>query len=271
MKAVGAIFAFCLGLGVVVSIIEKVKGKKGWVEGHRAWFYERNVKRPLDFGLALMALIVLWPVMLILDIAVRGNMGTPVIFTQPRPGLKEKIFYIRKYRTMTNERDGSGNLLSDEKRLTKFGRKMRATSLDELPELVNIIQGDMSIVGPRPQLIRDMVFMSGEHRKRHDVRPGLTGLAQVSGRNAISWDEKLDWDLKYVEDVSFAGDVRILWLTVKKVFGAFRAKSADTAETDVALDYGDALLKAGKISKEKYSALKASVKDLIKENGGVSG
>ena len=189
-------------------------------------------------------------------------MGSPVLFIQPRPGIvkngKETIFDIYKFRSMTDAKDANGKLLSDEKRLPKFGALLRSTSLDELPEVFCILKGDMSVVGPRPQLVRDMVFMSDEQRMRHTAKPGLTGLAQVMGRNEITWEEKLDWDLKYIGKVSFLGDVKILFQTIAAVF-----KRSGITENATALDYGDALLLSGKISKEKYDALQAESQKLL--------
>ena len=178
--------------------------------------YARYIKRILDVLLSGCALIVLSPVLLIVAVLVRTKLGSPVIFCQERPGKDEKIFKMYKFRSMTDARDENGELLPDEVRLTKFGRALRSTSLDELPELWNIFKGDMSIVGPRPQLVRDMVFMTPEQRLRHTVMPGLTGLAQVSGRNAISWEDKLATDLRYIRRITFLGDVKIVLLTVKK-------------------------------------------------------
>lgn len=185
---------------------------------HRKGFYERFIKRPQDFILALVALIILSPVFLIVTILVKIRLGSPVIFIQDRPGLNEKIFKMYKFRSMTNARDGNGELLSDAVRLTKFGKLLRATSLDELPELINILRGDMSIVGPRPLLVQYLSLYNEYQKRRHDVRPGLTGFAQVNGRNSISWKEKFDLDIKYIERVSFIGDWKIIFLTVKKVF-----------------------------------------------------
>ena len=179
--------------------------------------YCRYIKRLLDILLSGCALIVLSPVLLIVAILVRTKLGSPVIFCQERPGKDEKIFKMYKFRSMTDERDEDGNLLPDEVRLTKFGRLLRSTSLDELPELWNIFKGDMSIVGPRPLLVKYLPLYNEDQRRRHDVRPGLTGLAQVSGRNAITWEEKFSHDVRYVEKVSFFLDVRIVMLTVKKV------------------------------------------------------
>jgi lipopolysaccharide/colanic/teichoic acid biosynthesis glycosyltransferase len=164
---------------------------------------------------------------------------------------------------MTDKRDKNGDLLPDDQRLPKFGAMLRSTSLDELPEVFCILNGDMSVIGPRPQLVRDMVFMSDEQRMRHTAKPGLTGLAQVMGRNAITWEEKLDWDLKYIEKVSFLGDVKILFQTVAAVF---RRSGITDGENATALDYGDALLKAGKVSKPQYDALQVHARHLIAEH-----
>ena len=179
--------------------------------------YCRYIKRLLDILLSGCALIVLSPVLLIVAILVRTKLGSPVIFCQERPGKDEKIFRMYKFRSMTDERNEDGNLLPDEVRLTKFGRLLRSTSLDELPELWNIFKGDMSIVGPRPLLVKYLPLYNEEQHHRHDVRPGLTGLAQVSGRNAITWEEKFAHDIQYVENVSLFLDLQIVILTVKKV------------------------------------------------------
>jgi len=179
--------------------------------------YEKYFKRGLDVLLSGIGLIVLSPVMLIVAILVRIKLGSPVIFKQQRPGLNEKIFSMYKFRTMTDERDSAGNLLSDEIRLTKFGKLLRATSLDELPELINILKGDMSIIGPRPLLVEYLELYNAEQKRRHLVRPGLTGLAQINGRNAISWTEKFQLDCEYVDSVTFKQDIIIFFLTIKKV------------------------------------------------------
>lgn len=180
--------------------------------------YKNYIKRFLDFTLSLLALILLSPVMLIIAILVRIKLGTPVIFKQQRPGKNEKIFTLYKFRTMNDKKDENGNLLPDSERLTKFGKLLRSTSLDELPELVNIIKGDMAIVGPRPLLVGYLPLYNEEQKHRHDVRPGLTGLAQVNGRNSISWEEKFKDDLKYVNKITFIGDTKIILKTVGKVF-----------------------------------------------------
>lgn len=180
--------------------------------------YKRFFKRPLDFLLSLIALIILSPILLITAILVRIKLGSPIIFKQQRPGLNEKIFTIYKFRTMTDAKDENGNLLPDSERLTSFGRFLRSTSIDELPELVNILKGDMSIVGPRPLLVEYLPLYNEKQKLRHCVRPGLTGLAQVNGRNAITWEDKFDLDVKYVNNVSFVRDWKIIFLTLKKVF-----------------------------------------------------
>lgn len=180
--------------------------------------YAKYIKRALDFILSLLALIVLSLPMLIIYILVRIKLGKPAIFKQERPGKDEKIFTLYKFRTMTDEKDEQGNLLPDEKRLTKFGKILRSTSLDELPELINILKGDMSIVGPRPLLVEYLEYYTEEEKHRHDVRPGLTGLAQISGRNSISWEEKFKDDLEYVHNVTMINDIKIILKTVVKVF-----------------------------------------------------
>lgn len=226
--------------------------------------YERYVKRILDIVCALAALIVFCWLYAILAILVRIKLGSPVLFTQPRPGKDEKIFKLYKFRSMTDARDENGNLLPDEVRLTSFGKALRATSLDELPEAINILRGDMSVIGPRPQLVRDMVFMTPEQRLRHTVRPGLSGLAQTRGRNAISWDGKLATDLEYIQHVTFLGDVKIILDTVKQVF--FHQKGledSDVDEVEITDDFGDYLLKAGRVDKEEYERKQAEARGLL--------
>lgn len=198
----------------------------------RKSIYQNYIKRLLDFVLALLALIILSPVFLIVAILVRIKLGSPIIFKQERPGLHEKIFRMYKFRTMTDARDENGELLPDDVRLTKFGKILRSTSLDELPELWNILKGDMSIVGPRPLLVKYLPLYSEEQRHRHDVRPGFTGLAQVNGRNSISWDEKFKWDIKYVDEVSFLQDLKIILNTVKVVF----KRDGITSDTSVTME-----------------------------------
>lgn len=181
--------------------------------------YERFIKRPLDFLLALLALIVLSPVILVTAVLVRFKLGTPVLFRQDRPGKNEKVFKLNKFRSMTDARDENGEFLHDDFRITKFGRALRSTSLDELPELFNIIRGDMAIVGPRPLLMEYLPYYTEEEHHRHEVLPGLTGWAQVHGRNAIdSWEERFRYDLEYVNHITFAMDVKIILMTIGKVF-----------------------------------------------------
>lgn len=179
--------------------------------------YKKYLKRVMDFGLSLLAIIVLSPVLLIVAILVRKKLGSPVLFSQERPGKDEKIFKLYKFRTMTDERDENGNLLSDEVRLTKFGRMLRSTSLDELPELFNILKGDMSIIGPRPLLVEYLPYYTEHESLRHTVRPGLSGLAQVSGRNYLEWDARLAKDVEYVENISFTYDIKIILMTVMQI------------------------------------------------------
>lgn len=216
--------------------------------------YAAYVKRQLDFILSLAAIIVLSPILLVLTVIGAVSMGGNPFFVQPRPGKKdahgqERIFKLVKFRSMNNRKDKNGNLLPDEQRLTGYGKFIRSTSLDELPELFNILKGDMSIVGPRPQLVRDMVFMTPEQRNRHNVRQGLTGLAQCNGRNGISWEKKFEYDLKYIENITFWGDVKILLKTVKSVFirEGITEENMATAE-----DLGDYLLRNRMVDVSKY-------------------
>lgn len=218
-------------------------------KGRKVTFYERHIKRKLDILCAVAALVVFWWVYLIVAVLVMIKLGSPVIFKQRRPGLKEKPFELWKFRTMTGERDEKGNLLPDEKRITKFGKWLRSSSLDELPEVYNILKGDMSVVGPRPQLFRDVAFMTKKQRHRHLIRPGLSGLAQVNGRNSIDWERKLEYDLQYIERITFFGDVKIVLQTIGKVL-----RRSDTVREGTVsdVDFGDWLMQQGKVTREEY-------------------
>lgn len=234
----------------------------------RMGFYEKYVKRCLDVICAAGALVCFSPLYAGVALLVKLKLGSPVLFIQDRPGIaedgRETIFKLYKFRTMTDERDPeTGELLPDEVRLTKFGKWLRSTSLDELPEAFNILNGTMSVIGPRPQLVRDMVFMTDEQRMRHTAKPGLSGLAQINGRNGIDWEDKLGWDLKYIRKVRFLEDVRIILYTVGK---AFIRKEGITGENMATVDdFGDYLLGKRKVSKEEYQK-KQSIAEGILEN-----
>jgi len=231
-------------------------------------FYEICIKRLADIIFSLLAILVFGWLYIVVAVLVHAKLGAPVLFKQPRPGKidpntgKEKIFYMYKFRSMSNERDGNGNLLPDGMRLGAFGKTLRATSLDELPEVFNILKGDMSIIGPRPQLVKDMVFMTDEQRMRHVVKPGLSGLAQVNGRNGIKWEDKLDWDLKYIEKVSFFGDLKIIFQTVKKA--VLKQEGITDGDHSTAYDYGDWLLKNEKVSRGEYDRKQNAAKEILR-------
>ena len=222
-------------------------------------FYEKYIKRILDIFCALAAIIVFSWLYIIVAVLVRIKLGSPVIFKQPRPGLidpktgQERIFDMYKFRSMTNEKDKNGDLLPDEQRLTRFGKLLRNSSMDELPEAFNILKGDMSVIGPRPQLVRDMVFMTDEQRMRHTARPGLSGLAQASGRNALTWENKLKKDLEYIKHISFLDDFRIILKTIGKVFLKQKEEGLqEISEVDIVDDFGDYLLKTKQVTEEQY-------------------
>ena len=227
--------------------------------------YANHLKRFFDFCCAALAIVCLSPLLVALTLLGAVKMKGNPFFTQPRPGLNEKIFRLVKFRTMTNEKDASGNLLPDDKRLNAYGKFLRSTSLDELPELFNILKGDMAVIGPRPQLVRDMVFMTPEQRKRHTVRQGLSGLAQINGRNAVTWETKIAYDLEYIKKITFMGDVKIILTTLNKAF----IKRSDITEEncDTATDLGDYLLASGRITREEYDRGQEEAKKLIAEAG----
>lgn len=231
LKLALRISAIAAVVASVAFIAERIEELKSWGTEirHKPYgIYERFVKRSLDCFLSTGALIVFSPLLIILTIVGAVKMGGNPFFTQERPGKDEKIFKLIKFRSMNNKRNENGELLPDEKRLTTYGRILRKTSLDELPELFNIVKGDMAVVGPRPLLVKYLLLYNEEQQCRHDVRPGLTGLAQVNGRNAISWEDKFDWDVKYVDKVTFFGDVKVILDTVKIVLTKEGISSADS-------------------------------------------
>lgn len=220
LKIIGGATAIAATAGCAAFIKERIDEAKApkSANKHKSYgVYEKYIKRPLDCSLSTGALIVLSPVLGVTALLVKTKLGSPVLFTQDRPGKDEKIFKLYKFRTMTDERDENGELLPDDVRLTKFGKALRATSLDELPELLNIIKGDMAVVGPRPLLVRYLDRYNEHQKRRHEVRPGFTGLAQVHGRNGISWEEKFDWDVEYVDTVTLVNDITIIMKTIKVV------------------------------------------------------
>ena len=248
-----------------VEVIEPIIQRKMGV-------YEKYIKRVIDIICATGAIVVFSPLYLGVSLLVRVKLGSPVLFTQDRPGLvgpdgKETVFKMYKFRSMTDERDENGELLPDEVRLTKFGQWLRNTSLDELPEAFNILNGTMSVIGPRPQLVRDMVFMTEEQRMRHTAKPGLSGLAQVNGRNAISWEDKIDWDLKYIENVSFKEDLRIIFATVKKAF--IKQEGITQEDMATAEDLGDYLLRTEKVDKSGYEEKQHIAKRILNGEDGI--
>ncbi|WP_028130333.1 sugar transferase [Selenomonas sp. AE3005] len=224
--------------------------------------YQKYGKRLLDIAASVIALILLSPLMLWLAWKIKKNLGSPVIFSQIRPGKNNKLFRLYKFRSMTDAKDQDGNLLPDDERMIDFGRKLRATSLDELPELWNILKGDMSLVGPRPQLVRDMVFFTEEEMHRQDITPGLTGLAQISGRNNIDWKERFAYDLKYIENINLLEDLRIIWRTIFKV-----SKQEDIATDgmETSEDYGDWLLRQKLVTKSDYQQKQQVANELLRE------
>lgn len=267
MEVIIALATFASVLAFIGERVDEIKYKDAKFFRKPTGIYERFIKRPLDCFLSCGAAIVLSPVFLYLIIAGAINMKGNPFFTQDRPGRidpntgKERIFKLIKFRSMTNEKDDNGNLLPDEKRLKKYGKKLRASSLDELGELISIIKGDMAVVGPRPQLVKDMVFMSDEQRKRHMVRQGLTGLAQCNGRNGLAWDDKLQYDIDYIENgITFIGDVKIIYKTVEKVF---KKEGITMDNMATAADYGDFLLSEGRVSESEYAQKQIEAKEYV--------
>lgn len=267
IEVIIALASFAAAIAFIGERIDEIKYKGARFFRKPTGIYERFIKRPLDCFLSCGAAIVLSPVLLYLIIAGAINMKGNPFFTQDRPGRidprtgKERIFKLIKFRSMTNEKDENGNLLPDEKRLKNYGKRLRSSSLDELGELLNIIKGDMAVVGPRPQLVRDMVFMSDEQRKRHMVRQGLTGLAQCNGRNGLAWDDKLQYDIDYIENgITFIGDVKIIYKTVEKVF---KKEGITMDNMATAADYGDYLLREGRVSESEYSQKQQEAKEYV--------
>lgn len=224
--------------------------------------YKKFFKRFFDIILSLIAIIILSPVYLIISILVLIFMGWPILFKQPRPGKNEKIFNMYKFRTMTNKKDKDGNLLPDEQRLPKFGRFLRSTSLDELPEFFCILFGKMSFIGPRPMLVRDMVFFNDETLKRQSVMPGLTGWAQANGRNSINWDDRFKHDLYYVENLSLKMDLKVILLTIQTVL---KREGIGEDGGDLSIDYGDYLLKHKRVSKKEYDKKQIEAKKILEK------
>lgn len=277
-KKVGVIVATVVGVVAMMLFTMKKKEKRTSYTAQniealplrKMGFYEKYIKRVIDIVCALAAIMCFSPIYIGVAILVRMKLGSPVLFTQDRPGLVnqdgiETIFKMYKFRTMTDEKDENGDLLPDEKRLTSFGKWLRSTSLDELPEVFNILNGTLSVCGPRPQLVRDMVFMTNEQRMRHTAKPGLSGLAQVNGRNAIKWEDKLDWDLKYIQKVSLLGDLRIVLKTVKTAF--IKQEGITDGDMATAEDLGDYLFRTGKISNEEYESKQKIAKSILKKSG----
>ena len=267
IEVIIALASFASVLAFIGERIDEIKYKGAKFFRKPTGIYERFIKRPLDCFLSCGATIVLSPVLLYLIIAGTINMKGNPFFTQDRPGRvepntgKERIFKLIKFRSMTNEKDENGNLLPDDKRLKNYGKRLRASSLDELGELISIIKGDMAVVGPRPQLVRDMVFMTDEQRKRHTVRQGLTGLAQCNGRNGLSWENKLQYDIDYIENgITFMGDVKIILKTVLKVF---QKEGITQDNMATAADYGDYLLSEGRVSESEYAQKQQEAKEYV--------
>lgn len=276
----GKVISCVVASTAITVVVMKKKAEKttykakieNLVTPRKMGFYEKYIKRIIDITCAAGAIVVFSPLYLGVALLVKIKLGSPVLFTQERPGLvdsdgRETVFKMYKFRSMTDEQDENGELLPDEMRLTKFGKWLRNTSLDELPEAFNILNGTMSLIGPRPQLVRDMVFMDEKQRIRHTAKPGLSGLAQVNGRNAISWEEKINWDLKYIEKVSFCEDLRIVLSTVKKALIKQEGITQDDLAT--AEDLGVYLLKKGKISQKEYEKRQEQARNILDKKDSI--
>jgi len=230
IKILVFVLSLILGGGLITGIVDAIKNRKS---KHKPYgIYEAFFKRVIDFVCGMLVLVILWPLYLVLAIMVRVKLGSPILFTQERPGKDEKVFKLYKFRTMTDERDENGELLPDDKRLTPFGSWLRRTSMDELPEAFNIFKGDISLIGPRPLLVRYIDRYNEEQHHRHDVRPGLTGYAQAHGRNAVSWEDKFAMDVWYVKNISFVGDIKVILDTVMTVL----KKDGISSETSVTME-----------------------------------
>lgn len=270
IAVIGVTIVIAIAACVLKSKAEKTTYKAETMKAiviRKVGIYEKYVKRVMDIVCAVAAIVVFSPLLLGVAVWVRLKLGAPVLFVQDRPGIigkdgKETIFKMYKFRTMSNECNENGELLPDNVRLSKFGAWLRSTSLDELPEAFNILNGTMSVIGPRPQLVRDMVFMSDDQRKRHTAKPGLSGLAQINGRNAIEWEEKLNWDLEYIDSISFLCDIRIVSNTIVKAFIIREGITEGNMAT--AEDFGDYLLIKGKISKEEYEEKQIMALELLR-------
>lgn len=267
IKIIIGLAAFASVITFIAERIDEIKNRGAKYFRKPTGIYERFIKRPLDCFLACGATIALSPVLLYLIVAGAINMKGNPFFTQDRPGKidpktgRERIFRLIKFRSMTNEKDADGNLLPDDQRLKSYGKCLRASSLDELGELLNIVKGDMAVVGPRPQLVRDMVFMTPEQRKRHTVRQGLTGLAQCNGRNGLSWENKLQYDIDYIENgITFMGDAKIIIKTVLKVF---QKEGITQDNMATAADYGDYLLSEGRVDRAEYDRKQHEAKKYV--------
>ena len=260
-------------VAIILYIIKKTEKKTTYkayiidsIKVRKRGLYEKYIKRGIDIICSIAAIVFFSPVYILVAILVRMKLGSPILFTQDRPGIigedgKESIFRIYKFRTMTDEKDEKGELLPDKDRLNSFGKWLRSTSLDELPEVFNILNGTLSICGPRPQLVRDVTFMTKEQRMRHTAKPGLTGLAQVNGRNAIKWEEKLDWDLKYIKNISFLDDLHIILKTIKTAI--INNEGITDGNMATAEDLGDYLLKNGKVSEEEYNKNQSKAEKIL--------